>query len=80
MISAAELGELRQSHRAAVDSSVEQFKSSRNPDRLLSSLCRATDRLLRTLWQSSAVPARFTLAAIAVMGGVNSFLIPTSTC
>ncbi|MBU6189014.1 MAG: [protein-PII] uridylyltransferase [Betaproteobacteria bacterium] len=68
MVAAAELGELRQSYRAAVESSVEQFKSSRNPDRLLAALCRATDRLLRTLWQTCEVPARFSLAAIGGYG------------
>jgi len=62
------LGELRQTYRAAVDSSIEQFKLSRNPDRLLSSLCRATDRMLRTLWQSIGVPSRFTLLAIGGYG------------
>ena len=68
MVAAVDLGELRQSYRATVESSIEQFKSSRNPDRLLAALCRATDRLLRTLWQTSEVPARFTLAAIGGYG------------
>jgi len=64
----AELGPLRELHRQAIESATSHFQQSRNPDRLLTDLCRTTDRTLRGLWVQLAVPSRFSLVAVGGYG------------
>jgi [protein-PII] uridylyltransferase len=64
----AEIVALKQSHRAALDAAIQRFMADRNPDRLLSSLCRTTDQTLRSLWRHLGPPRRFSLIAIGGYG------------
>ena len=68
IIEQAALRELRSAHRRERDALIDGFRADRNPDRLLRSLARLTDRTVRSVWNAAGMPPDAVLAAVGGYG------------